>query len=247
MAAPTTVLTFSQLKARVGYHQGYGRTEGSWSPAAVAAVDEIVADGLRTFYQARDWGFLRPWRSFNTTAAQSTYTLPDAVGYLDGDIYFASGQAYPPVVHRSMDWILSRISAGPASGIPVAAAIRPAFSNSGASYPVNELVLWPTPSAQWTLTHRVRIMPDLLSTGAQYALGGAAHAQTILCACLAAAEMHGDDGAGLWNAAYLRELERSIDYDARAYAPRSLGFIPGAARRASARPELPADLVLEWH
>jgi len=107
-------------------------------------------------------------------------------------------------------------------GVPMIAAIQPKTS-AGTAGQKNEIIFWPVPDAEYVLTYKYRILPDALADAAQYALGGSAHSQTIRAACLAEAEMRDNDTNGMYTADYTRLLEQSIAYDARAYAPRSLG------------------------
>lgn len=233
--------TYNALLERVGKHLGYTRTSGNWATEERDRVDEAIADGLRRFYLERDWSFLKPWTTFNTVADDDDYDLDEAVGSIVSDIFYEPASNYHKIRLIGIDQLIERQQVTETSGVPMYAAVRPKTS-TGTTVQVKELLLWPTPGEVWTLTYQYRVVPDLLETDRQYALGAPMHAQTILEACLAAAELNEDDTLAVHEAAYQRLLARSIEYDALQYAPRTLGY-NGNARPY--RPRLKPDIVLE--
>lgn len=243
MPESTLALAFDDLKARVGQFAGYTRTEANWSTEEAARIADWIKDGLRRFYMAREWTFLRPWLTLATVSGQWRYTMPEGVAYVVGDLYFTGDNAYCGVRLIDAETVLRYRQDSVATGVPDFGAIRPVISD-GLTGQLNELIFYPTPSSVWTVTYQGRIVPDALTASAAYALGGDPHTQTILEACLAACDLGENDAIALHEAAYQRELARSIEYDARAYMPRSMGFMGNARRRMTTT--LPPDLEIEF-
>lgn len=59
MAEPTLSMDYSALQIAVGDFLGLGRDTTAWSTDNTNRVDEIMISGLREFYSAHDWSFLK--------------------------------------------------------------------------------------------------------------------------------------------------------------------------------------------
>jgi hypothetical protein len=243
VAEPTLTLTYTELLARVGRQAGYTRTSSNWDTEQTARVGEIIKDGLRRFYGEREWSFLKPWLTLDTVASQSTYELPDHVGFIEGNIFFDPATSWPEIVLTDAEIVFRQQQRTATTSVPRWAALRPRMGDYVVSQR-SELVFWPTPDAAYTLHYKARVLPDMLTTDKQYALGARLHSQTILYACLAMGETGEDDMPGANEAMYQAELDKSKDRDARAYAGRVLGRF-GNGRRRGYAPTLPADTALE--
>src|SRR5690606_39196064 len=160
--------------------------------------------------------------TLTTAASTASYDLPDGAGYIEGPLFFPSESGYPEIRTVDAETVHRHWQESMTGGVPMIAALQPKTS-AGTAGQKNEIIFWPVPDAEYVLTYKYRILPDALADAAQYALGGSAHSQTIRAACLAEAEMRDNDTIGMYTADYTRLLEQSIAYDARAYAPRSLG------------------------
>lgn len=241
MAESTLSITFSELKERVGLNLRYTRTSTNWTSEEAARVSDAIRDGLRKFYRARDWTFLKPARTVVTVANVKAYDLPQEVGYIEGNLYHAESTGYRTVHKAFPEVILDRHATSHTSGLPELYAMRPKMTD-GVLGQTKEIIFWPTPDAAYTLTYSARILPDMLTTDQLYALGAAEHAPTILEACLSCADLNNNDAMGVHEAAYQQALANSIEYDARAYAPRVVGKLGnGRGRRISI---IPPDLTL---
>lgn len=229
----------------MGVSIGYTRTSANWSTEEAARINDNLRDGLRRFYREREWTFLKPWRSLATEADVATYQLPPEIGYIEGNLFWDQNHPYPEVTKIDPEDVERRRGAVAGSSIPRFYAIRP-LSSDGLISQRNEIIFSPTPSDVWTLTYKGRILPDAMTTDRQFALGGAAHSQTILEACLAAMELGEDDTVSIHEAAYSRLLAQSIDFDVRAFMPRTLGY-NGNRRRFMGQNTGPrADLAIEF-
>lgn len=227
-------LAYEHLLARVGKKLGYTRTSTNWDTEQSAEIVDVVRDGIRRFMGEREWNFLKIWKRFTTVAGAAGYNLPDDVGYIEGNLYFDANVAYTEVALTDSETIHRLQQQSVSSGVPRYAAYRP---KEGAYVmpQVSELVLWPTPDAVYALNYRARLLPEALNANLDtiYALGSMLHQATMLYACLAMAELRGDDAPGADEAMYQAELERSKDRDARAYAGRTLGRFGNGRGRSS--------------
>lgn len=132
-------------------------------------------------------------------------------------------QSYWTSVSRISEWQMremhQRINVGTR---PVAYALRPRAYNAGEP-PKWELLLWPRPTTKWTVRYRKIVQPARLTYG-EWAPGGIAHAQTVLCACRAAAEMRLSRPDGRWANAFRACLKASIEADRRLVYPDKFGY-----------------------
>jgi hypothetical protein len=84
--------------------------------------------------------------------------------------------------------------------------------------------VWPFADEDYTVEFTYYLIPDALSGAAPYAYGGAAHAETILASCKAAAERDLDDitdGPQMRN--FRERLAASVAHDRR-FKPQHLGY-----------------------
>ncbi len=198
----------------LGRFLGYGGTSGNWSADQADELQTIVDAGLRKFYTAFDWRFLKPTTTQATTAADYDYTLPDNFGYMIGDLTFAtSDNAWHNVrIVPEQEIRTLRMTPTSTTGRPQLAAVRPRTTD-GTTGQRFELILWPTPDAIYTLTYQYRILTSQLTSGAPYPYGGMQHGETMMEAMLAVAEERYDDEKMIHNQSYREMLQQSILMD----------------------------------
>jgi hypothetical protein len=85
------------------------------------------------------------------------------------------------------------------------------------------LDVFPTPDQAYQIKVTYSILPDALSATTPIPYGGAAHAETILEACLSVAEERLDNDPGVHAQAFAARLAASIAQDKR-HRPQSLGY-----------------------
>jgi hypothetical protein len=78
-----------------------------------------------------------------------------------------------------------------------------------------ELLLWPVPNLDYTLTYRYEAFTGRLSGQNPSPVGGMRHAELITESCLAIAEQRSNDTAGLHTDRFNRTLSASIAFDRR--------------------------------
>ncbi len=159
--------------------------------------------------------------------SDGSYQLPDGFGGLIGKPVFSGEETqHGPLPIIGEHQIYERQQRSTDAGRPTAVALRPRLQSTitasvGQRW---ELLVDPIPDAVYTLKYRYQILPDNISSGVAFALGGAAHASTILEACLAAAELMLNGGYGPHYGEFLTQLASSIEYDRTLYATDDFGY-----------------------
>ncbi len=157
-----------------------------------------------------------------TVTANGQYDLPDDFQSLDGQLTFARNEGYRGIKNTSATRILTLRMQGLATGKPNYAGVRPKpfEANTGQRF---ELLLQPIPDSVYSLSYPYTVQPEALLDTTSYPRGGMVHAQTILAACLAAAERHNDQAPGVWAQTFQTNLAASIRADLDTL-PDTLGF-----------------------
>jgi hypothetical protein len=228
-------LTFGQLRSAVGYKLGHGRNPDDWSDDDLATINWVLAQGLRNFYfpaplpgqgHVHEWSFLKSMRTVSTIASQFAYQLTDDFAGIEGPLTISSAaNSYQALSVVSDGWIRAKQALNPTlTGIPKVAAVVPRAATPGASMGQRwDLWLYPTPQAVYSVNFRQRVAPQMPDSDDAIPYGGAAHAQTILISCLAAAELSVDDMTGVHAQEFLTRLAASVTQD-RGLSPEKLGY-----------------------
>lgn len=221
-----------KLRGQIGLFMGFGQNKSGWSESQIQQIREVQRQGLRRFYvpppltgrgQAHSWSFLYPIESMMLESGKYEYDLPGDFGGLDSPITYAPGEN---VIHPSIKviseqdvrrWLQTTTQA---DGRPTRAAIRQKTSpqTGGTRY---EILFWPVPDDAYHIHYRYRVSPgddlDIIH-------GGSAHMQTIVEACLAAAESMLNKRQRVHEQRFIERLSASISYDQQLIAPGSLGY-----------------------
>jgi hypothetical protein len=199
---------------------GYARDPDSWDTTQTQDAGDILQSGLRNFYWPNigdtryAWSFLRKQGTLVTAAGTSTYILSDDFEGMLGGFSFLAGAQRRRIARADEETLLGIIGKSQLSGCPEWGGIRvvqPEEGNRGRY----EVVFYPTPDAVYTLSYRYSISPPELSKLNQYHLGGTAHSECVLEACLAAAEkmLRPEQGPGVHAALFERLLQASVKID----------------------------------
>lgn len=224
MAESSLSVGYPELVRAVGRFLGYGADSSSWQTGQLEEVQDHIASGLRRFYGAHQWSFLRPTHTITLVAATATYALPDNFAAFLGDFTFTAEslkQWSVPLVPELV--VRRRRTSTPRSGTPEMAAVYP-ITVDGTTGQRFELALWPTPDAAGTLTAAMQILPDKVTAAAPYPLGGEKFAEAILECCLAAAESTMDDAQAVHAERAVQELQLAIGADDRHRSISTLGY-----------------------
>ena len=86
---PDLSVSYSDIQKNVALMLGWNRTPsdevGTWSANQISDFDLVMASGLRKFYGAYDWSFMKPRYTLTTSAAYSTGTVTISSGTVLGD------------------------------------------------------------------------------------------------------------------------------------------------------------------
>lgn len=233
MAESSLNIPMSQLLSQVGAWLGYGPGldfgGAAWTARQARNARECLDSGLRMFYYPSEpyqWSFLRPTALLSLAEGETELDLPDDFGGLEGRLTLsADNSSWLPVQVGNEGFVREMLAREPgAAGKPVWAAVAPSRGLAAGRSSRATLVFFPQADRAYTVGARYYLLPQALTAAAPYAYGGAAHAETILAACRAAAERDFDDETSGPQASYFKErLAASIALDARNKA-QSFGY-----------------------
>lgn len=226
MAEASLSLAYSDLAREVGRYLGYGPTSGNWSSDEAQEINDVIASGLRQFYdppaisagmRPHKWRFLRPSTTLAIVANDSDYDLPDNFGWMLGDLTFGSSDnIIQPAVKLIGEGQIRMLQQGNivTSGPPKYAAVRPK-TTTGVTGQRFELLIWPTPDATYTLSYQYRALLNKIDASNPYPYGGQIHGETILASCLAVAEDRHEDAQAEKRQRFMERLSASIEQDSQ--------------------------------
>lgn len=232
MAESTLALTKAELEGNIGYFLGYGRgsanADQTWTSSQQANVNSSRRSGLRAFYtasagledgsQGYPWSFLRPVITLPLRQGAQTVALPDDYHGIEGRIAVSSPATlvYKPLPVTGIGVIQEQYARLPTlTGWPTMAAIQPLKGTTGLGGQRFQLWVYPIADQAYSLQFQYWLNTDDLDADRPYPYGGAQHSQTIIAACLAAAEVEQDDMAGPQSQRFAQLLQGSIAVDRR--------------------------------
>lgn len=152
------------------------------------------------------------------TLQQTVYDLPSDFGGIDGPMTYQNGTsvlnpAIELVSERKLAMLVQQWST---VGQPQFCAVRPKTpnTNNGTQW---EIELWPPSDAAYTVFYRFKALQAATLAAGKYPMGGVAHAETILAACLSVI----DPGRGQ---DFQQKLASSIAMDQAEFGAESVGF-----------------------
>lgn len=212
-------VTYESLAGETGFYLGYNRSYANFTPVQLSDLGVLLAKAMRSWYfpmmgdALYRWSFLRKTGQITLAVDQEQYDLPnDFGGFVNDCLYFGSDARKNRVSRRNEGQILDLFAGAYVSGDPQYYAVRQKGVLEGGRS-LQEILLYPVPSEAVEFTFRYMQIPPELSAANPYPLGGEIHGETILAACLAAAEQKIEDVAGLHTANFQRLLAASIAID----------------------------------
>lgn len=226
----------AELAAQTGVFLGYGRGadygETAWTTKQQGIIDFCVNSGCRQVYfppviggVIHEWSFLKPIRSLTLLEGASTIDLPDDFSSIDGKIMLSTSGAnsFISVEVVGVAAVYARHAAFPdSSGRPVIACQEPMKGTSQNEGQRWQLKTWPSADQDYTVQIRYYLLPNATNGERPYVYGGAAHSETFLASCIAAAELYQDDMRGPRWEYFMERLGASIALDRRAKAQKIL-------------------------
>ena len=165
--------------------------------------------------------------------AQADFPLPDDFGGVEGSMTFFSADNGQNKVYevgeerirhlRSMD------SNSSVSTYPLYFAVRPIRGAGGANFTNTtegqrfECMFWPEPDAEYTITYKKIINPDMLAPANPYPYGGMSMSGLFKASAVASAELLRDGARGAYWDDFQRRLTSAVQRDKR-NKPRNLGY-----------------------
>jgi hypothetical protein len=213
-------ITYSEIQREIWRFLGYGRTPDSTKTDETTDVADIIKSGLRNFYWPNvgdsrySWSFLRKRATVTTESGTASYSLAtDFEGLLEGFTYGA-GVGKRRISRASEEEILAAQGKNEQSGAPEYCALRAAHPAEGDKM-LWEVVFYPAPDKAYSLAYRYSVSPPELSDINVYHLGGAAHSECVLEACLASAEKTAlpEHGNGIHAERFQQLLQASVKID----------------------------------
>jgi hypothetical protein len=227
MAESTLAATWDELRKRVAFDRGFSTDPDSWSDDQVYIIETCLRDGARLFYkpgpaggQPHEWSFLKPPFELTLPEGEEDIPLPADFGFLMGDLYFIDPtvSTAQPLQMRNYGQLLMRRQQCPdSSGRPDVAAIVGTDAPTATRGQRFKLMIHPIPDQEYSVEGRYSVLPSALDTTHPHPYGGAAHAQTLIYACLKASEsLSGTPGPH--SARFVECLAASIEHDRRVQA-----------------------------
>jgi hypothetical protein len=105
---------------------------------------------------------------------------------------------------------------------PFLAAVNPRTRNQATGQRF-ELIIWPSPASALTIKGPYFLNPFAITVDDPYPLGGEQHAETLLEAVLAAAEIHMNDERTIHRETFKERLWASVALDRRTHTPKFFG------------------------
>ena len=213
---------YPELIGETGKFLGYGyKAYADYEAGRKAELNRFVQSGVRRVYYppavdpsvtGYEWSWLRPTTTIDIESGTSDYDLPDDFGRLIGALYYAAEEYKGPISIVSVGRILSSRSYVSLTGIPHSAAIR-FKSSDGASGQRQEILFFPEPDDDWTLSYEYEAFSGALSTDYPYPLGGMKLAELYIESCLAVAESRVKDEIGIHTQTYQALLVDAVARD----------------------------------
>ena len=185
--------TYDELQRAVARRLGYPLLETNQSADEKQSIADCIRCGLRWFYfptgeNTHVWSFMRRYLEITLVDGKTWYGLPDNFARIAERPTISSSSM--PVAVTDEAGIRLRLNGEGSKGTPAYCGIRSKDVRGDTRY---EIGVYPTPdatliNAQGTLQMRYLFEPQTLSASDPFALGGGTHAETIVAACLAAAE-----------------------------------------------------------
>jgi hypothetical protein len=222
---------FRDLEGDVGNYLGFGRGlangDSLWSDRQQRAITQCVKGGMRRFYYfGIRWSFLQPMGSVTLASGESAAFLPLDFGAAEGPIIVSSDdRRVCTVPFGPVGVVYSRLaSLGDSTGYPIVACEEPIREQVKSRSPRKQIKVAPIADQAYTLQFQYHVNPEYLDGHHPYAYGGQQHAETLLAACKATAEIDLDrETNGPQFREFMRLMQGSVEVDAR-NQPQTLGY-----------------------
>ena len=222
---------FRDLQGDVGFHLGYGRgadnDDTEWDAYQTKTIERVLKGGMRKFYYCgHSWSFLTPMGTVTLSEGESVAELPADFGSAQGRLLVGTDSGIVAILNFGLiGTVHQNLLAFPSNtGRPECACEEPVKGSDQTRSPKRQIRVYPLADQDYTLKFQYNLNPQYLTGQFPYAYGGPQHAETLLQACKATAEMEIDGvKAGPHFMEFMRLLNVSVQVDGR-NKPSNLGY-----------------------
>lgn len=233
MPETALALTYDELQKQCAQFLHGTRNLRAINANETENLQALINNGLRDFYYPsqvdpslrHDWSFLVSDFEFLTEVGTEDYLMP-----------FNFGGAIGPLYHDPEDQIKVSVQKVAANKILQQRQMQITLTNWPTMYAERavmqggtqstrwKIMLWPSPSAQYTFHGTMRVHPLGPNGTQEYLYGGVEHSQTIIEACMAQCELQIDGQPGAHAAAFKNRMWTSVVLDNQMHAAEKLGY-----------------------
>lgn len=225
---------YNDFKTEVSLYVGYGADGVNWTAAQSAELNRDVQEAYRWVLYPQTipsekiphtWSFLIQTTTLTTEADTYNYQLPlDFGSFIGHFFYWPVNEGYLKPSRTSDGDILNLRQYHDTDGKPHKFAIRwKARANS--SRQRQEVLFWPTPDDEYTLTYRYAVLTNALSTTNPYPLGGPRIGQLVMEACRAIGEHKKNGVRGDQWELFIEQMQSAILLDKGTLGNRTVGVM----------------------
>lgn len=211
-------VTYSSIKSDLAFF--LGTPESGWDAQTSTAVESCIRTGIdRVIHNGlHQWTWMRPRWTVRTADGQRRYSLPPDFEQFVSDLYFDGVHyTYSPITQLPAGRLMQLNADGTTTGTPRTFALE-SVAHDGVTDQEQQLVLHPTPNADYQLMGIYQIGVRPLSDSHPYPPGGEAFGELFLASCLAAAEAKFLDAGNDKRLLFQETLQASVAVDQRRQA-----------------------------
>ena len=221
---PGLQVDYNMLRREIGRFADSGRSGSDWDTTQDQDIEDALNRGLRLYYyptvnretgETYHWSFLEEDLSIELLNDKYQYDLPARFSRTTDEFVIDGATDATPLAEADDSDLRALIANEGRTGDPEYFAIRTRRTAPG-DRSLREVLFYPIPTGGVTVTARMEIEPPALSPANPYPLGGAMHGETIIEACLVAAELvfFPESGPGIHHDKFYDQLlPRSVEDD----------------------------------
>jgi hypothetical protein len=236
---PNLLAGWSDFRSELAAWLGYGFDSSQWTADEILELNRHIQEAYRWILYPQTipgektphtWSWLEQTTTLTTTADDYDYTMPADYGSFVGHfLIWGSGVSYDPVWRTNDTDILLKRQFSEMDGRPQCFALRWAAQVAGSNQR-QEIILYPTPDAEYTLIYKYAVLTGPLSETNPYPLGGPRMSQLMMEAVKAIGETKKNGQRGdQWNV-FVMQMQSAIALDKGTNTTRTLGMMAGSPR-----------------
>lgn len=233
---PNLLASFTDFKREIAGFVGYGTDSSLWTGDQSAELARDVQEAYRWILYPQTipgeripltWSFMEKTATVTTTSGTYNYALAADFGSFVGHyMYWPADSGYDPPCRTNESAILNQRQYDSDSNRPRMFAIRWSEQVAGSNQR-REVIFWPTPDDEYTLTYKHAVLPGPLSETNPYPLGGPRISQLMMEACRAIGESKKNGARGDRWGIFIEQLMATIQLDKGTNTTPTLGVLSG--------------------